>query len=262
MTKKVEVTDKELQEYHQGLISNYWDLRRSQWWKYHEEIANAAERAARAGGEAPFEFVGIGMMGVVFCDPHHAYKVARGREGAGALAQGARMLADEAEWLSTASQIKEVRPHIATFVDWNRKLGVLTRECVQGRPGTWGAQDKVYALFNKIEPYMLAAGWGMPELKEDSVVFDEAGRGKIVDAGFANRISNRLTAYVESVIEGRRRREPEDYETRLQDLVWELRREISENPRAIARGKREPPLDERRAQNILERLYAMGAPRA
>jgi hypothetical protein len=253
-SKKVSVSDKELQEYHQGLLSNYWDLRRSQWWKYHEEIAEAAERAVKAGGEAPLEFVGIGMYGVVLCDQHHAYKVSRGKNP--------RFLGDEAEWLATASQIREVRPHIATFVDWDKGLGVITRECVQGRPGGWGAADKVRAVFSKIEPHMLAAGWGMPEFKEDSVVFDEAGRGKLVDAGSANRISNRLASYIESVIAKKRPQGESHFEERIQDLAWQLQRELSENPKAIAQGRLEPPLDDRRARSILEKLYAMGASRS
>lgn len=251
--KKVRISEKELQEYHQGLLSNYWDLRRSQWWKYHEIIVEAAERAVKAGGEAPLEFVGIGMYGVVLCDAHHAYKASRGANP--------RFLGDEAEWLATASQMKEVRPYIAAFVAWDKNLGVITRECVQGRPGGWGSAEKVRALFSKIEPYMLAAGWGMPEFKEDSIVFDESGRGKLVDAGSANRISNRLAAYVESVIEGKRPQAESHFQERVQDLAWQLERELSENPKAILQGKLEPPLDDRRARSILEKLYALGASR-
>lgn len=255
--KRFFVTEREKAEYLQGLISNYSWLRGSQWWRYHDEIAGAAERAVKAGAEAPLEFMGLGMVGVVLCDKNHAYKVARFRpdDGERGKALSVRMLADEAEWMSTASEIREVRPFVATFVDWSKRHGVLTRECPRGTPGTWGMSEKVRDVFNKVEPYMLAAGWGMPEMKEDSVVFTN-GRGQIVDAGMAHRISTRLANYIESVIEGRR--EP-DFEESLSDLAFYLRRELQENPRAIARGKMEPRLDERRARNILEKLYALGA---
>lgn len=252
---RILVTEREIEHYHQGLLSNYRDLRGSQWWRFHNEIVDAAERAVKAGGEAPLEFIGIGAQGVVLCDRHHAFKVGRNWG-----TNRVRNLEDEAEWLMTASQIREVRPFVAAFIDWNKKLGVLTRECPRGTSGTWGASEKVRATFNKVEPYMLAAGWGMPEFKEDSVVFT-GGRAQIVDAGFPHRISNRLVSFVESVLEGRRRREPADFEDSLSDLSFELRRELTENPKAIARGRMEPPLDERRARSILEKLYALGASR-
>lgn len=258
--KRFFVTEREKAEYLQGLISNYSWLRGSQWWRYHDEIAEAAERAVKAGAEAPLEFMGLGMIGIVLCDERHAYKVARYRleDGERGKAQGTRMLADEAEWMSTASEIREVRPFVATFVDWSKRHGVLTRECPRGTSGTWGMSEKVRDVFGKVEPYMLAAGWGMPEMKEDSVVFTN-GRGQIVDAGMAHRISTRLVNYIESVVEGRRRRDPADFDEDLSGLAWELRRELRENPKAIARGKMEPQLDERRARNILEKLYALGA---
>lgn len=221
------------------------------WREYRSDLVNAAERAISAGATPPLEFMGMGAQGVVLCDRRYAYKVSRGKY--------VRSLADEAEWLSTASQIRKVRPHIATFVDWNPRLGVLTRQCVRGQPGHFGQAQKVLAVFRTVEPYMLAAGWGMPEHKTDSIVFTKAGKGKIVDAGFVARISNRLLMYVESILEGRRARDPDDYAHDLSTLAFEIRREMIANPDAVRKGKREPLLDQRRAKNILDRLYQLGA---
>jgi hypothetical protein len=257
--KQTFVTEKAHEDYLRGLIADYDRLRASQWWRFHEEIAQAAERAVKAGAEAPLEFMGMGATGIVLCSGDRAYKVARGLEERTRKIY-VRSLADEAEWLATATEISEVRPYVATLIDWNKSLGVITRECPAGRPGGWGASERVRAVFSKVEPYMLAAGWGMPELKEDSVVFT-GQRAQIVDAGMATRISNRLASYIESVLEGRRQKEPGDFEETLSDLAFYLRRELNENPKAIAHGKMEPRLDERRARNILEKLYALGARR-
>jgi hypothetical protein len=206
---------------------------------YESEIRDAAVRAVRAGATPPLDYIGIGMTGVVFCDSSYAYKVARGPHVVGTLAE-------EAEWLATASEIPEVREHIAQFISWDPRLGVIVRECVSGRPGGWGSSRKVSDLFDAIAPHMLAAGWTMPELKEDSVVFDENGHGKIVDASMPSRVSNRLLAYIESVLEGRR--SPRDYET-VSDFAFYIRREFG----------MKPPMDERRARRLLERLYQLGA---
>lgn len=247
----------ELEAYYRHIFKDYDELRRSQWWGYRIELTNAAERAASAGGTPPFEVMGMGAQGVVLCDRRYAYKVARRPEDAPGGWRGpqARLLADEAEWLSIASQIKKVRPHVAAFVDWNPKLGVLTRRCVRGTIGTWGRSSKVRAVFEAVEPYMLAAGWGMPELKDDSIVFTRGGKGKIVDAGFALRISNRFLTYVESLIEGKRRRDPSDYAHDLSTLAHEIRAEL------LHSGKGRPPMDQRRARNILDKLYELGARR-
>jgi hypothetical protein len=207
--------------------------------RYVVAISDAAELAVRAGAVRPLEYIGIGMTGVVFCDAKHAFKVARTE-------RAKEMLEEESEWLATASDILEVRPRVAAFVAWDRELGVITRECVQGRPGTWSAGSRVSEIFDQVAPFMLAAGWTMPELKEDSVIFDEAGRGKIVDASMPSRVSDRLLAYVESVLDGQR--SPRDYET-VSDFAFYIRREFGQKP----------PMDEARAKRLLERLYALGA---
>jgi hypothetical protein len=207
--------------------------------RFESEIERAADRAWHAGSARELEFVGIGMTGVVFCDDGYAYKVARS-------AHAREMLAEEAEWLATAAQIPEISDYVARFVDWDRREGVIVRECVRGSGGTWGASSKVSRIFDHVAPFMLAHGWTMPEFKEDSVVFDEAGHGKIVDASMAQRVSNRLLAYVESVLEGRR--SPRSIET-INDFAFYVRREFGQKP----------PMDEERARRLLGRLYELGA---
>jgi hypothetical protein len=205
-----------------------------------DSMSDAAYRALEAGAEPPLEYIGAGATGIVFCDPHLAFKVARHRRG--------RTLEDEAEWLETAIGIPEVRPHVARVERWDPKHRVIVRECVRGSRGTWGGSRKIHELWDYIAPYMLAEGWTMPELKEDSVIFDDSGRPKIVDAGMASRVSNRLLGYVDAVLDGRI--DPDKYED-PSTLAFYVRREFGQKP----------PMDEERARRILERLYALGARR-
>jgi len=200
-------------------------------------IENTIESAIEAGATPPLEYMGAGAEGVVLCDEHFAYKVSRGRKD---------RLRNEAEWLSVASQIPEVRPYVATFESWDPEHGVIVRECVRGRHGAWDAGKKVRALWDHVAPYMLAQGWTMPEFKDDSVVFDEAGNPKLVDAGFVMRVSNRLLAYVEDILDGKIERDALDDDS---TLAFYVRREF---------GQKEP-LDETRAHRLLTRLYALGA---
>lgn len=197
----------------------------------------AAYRALEAGAEPPLEYIGAGATGIVFCDPYLAFKVARHDRG--------KTIADEAEWLQTAASIPAVRPHVARLWHYDPVNRVLVRECVRGTTGTWGASRKIIDLWELIAPYMLAEGWTMPELKEDSAVFVD-GAPKIVDAGMASRVSNRLLAYVEAILDGRI--DPDDYED-YSTLAFYVRREF---------GQKEP-LDEERAHRLLARLYALGA---
>jgi hypothetical protein len=208
------------------------------------DVTEAALLAVDAGAKPPLEFVGMGMTGIVFCEepPHgYAYKVARSP-------QAHRTLAEEAEWLATADSIPEVRPLVARIVRWDQRRGIIVRECVRGRVGTWGLGKKVNDIYDRVAPFMLAEGWTMPELKGDSVVFDSQGRGKIVDASMPTRISNRLLGWVEDILEGRRERE--EYENDS-TLAYYIRREF---------GQKEK-MDEARAYKILDRLYALGARR-
>ncbi len=204
-----------------------------------DALRDAAYRALEAGAEPPLEYIGAGATGIVFCDPRFAFKVARHRRG--------HTLEDEAEWLETAAGIPEVTPYVAYLERWDPKQRVIVRECVRGDRGTWGGSSKIHALWDQIAPYMLAEGWTMPELKEDSVIFVD-GVPKIVDAGMVSRISNRLLGYVEDVLDGRIT--PDEYED-WSTLAFYVRREF---------GQKEG-LDERRANLILERLYELGARR-
>jgi len=229
--------------------------------RFRLEVTSAALRAIRTGAEPPLEYMGIGQTSVVFCDPHFAFKVARGK---------GRALAEEAEWLRTAGTIREVRPHVAKLEAWDPENLVIVRECVRGTRGTWGANKKIHDLWDNIAPYILAEGWLMPELKEDSVVFVDGGLTPearagarplprrsaarsarvpgtpvIVDAGFVSRVSNRLLRYVEDILDGKI--SPDEYED-YSTLAFYIRSEF---------GVRQ--LDEARAHQLLDRLYALGA---
>jgi hypothetical protein len=204
-----------------------------------DAVSDAAYRALEAGAEPPLEYIGAGATGIVFCDPNFAFKVSRRKKG--------HTLDDEAEWLETAGSIPEVRQYVASLEHWDPEHKVIVRECVRGDRGTWGGSRKIHELWDFIAPYMLAEGWTMPELKEDSVVFVD-GTPKIVDAGMVSRVSNRLLGYVEAILDGRI--EPDNYEDHS-TLAFYVRREFGQKP----------PMDENRAQRILERLYALGARR-
>lgn len=202
-----------------------------------DALQDAAYRALEAGAQPPLEYIGAGATGIVFCDPRFAFKVARHRRG--------HTLTDEAEWLETAARIPEVSPYVATIEKWDPDHRVIVRECVRGDRGTWGGSRKIHELWDRIAPYMLAEGWTMPELKEDSVIFDDAGNPKIVDAGMVSRVSDRLLGYVEAILDGRI--DPDEYENHS-TLAFYVRREFGQKP----------PMDEARAQQLLERLYALG----
>ena len=219
-------------------ISNLDDMQPG--YRHSGAVSDAAYRALEAGAEPPLEYIGAGATGIVFCDPHLAFKVARHREG--------RTLKDEAEWLETAGRIPEAAPHVAALEHWNPKHRVIVRECVRGDRGTWNASQKIHKLWDDIAPYMLAEGWTMPELKEDSVIFVDDDSPKIVDAGMVSRASNRLLGYVEEILDGRIT--PDRYED-WSTLAFYVRREF---------GQKEA-LDKKRANLLLDRLYELGASR-
>jgi len=184
------------------------------------------------------------MAGVVFCDDRYAYKVA--------LSPKTHIrLAEEAEWFETANSIPEVRPFVAKFIRYDQKLGVTTRECVRGKPGgVWGgggSNEQAAEIFDRVEPYMLAAGWTMPERKPDSIVFGRGGKGKIIDASHgAMRVSDRLLDWIEDTIEGRR---PYVLGENVRHLMLFLQDELGE--------KRQ--ISQARAKKLVERLQALGA---
>lgn len=205
-----------------------------------DAISDAAYRALESGAQPPLEYIGAGATGIVFCDPRFAFKVARHKSK--------RTLEDEAEWLETAATIPEVSSSVALIDHWDPSHNVIVRECVRGSRGTWGGSGKIHELWDRIAPYMLAEGWTMPELKEDSVIFDDSGNPKIVDAGMVSRVSNRLLKYVDAILDGRIN--PDGYEDHS-TLAFYVRREFGQKP----------PMDEEHARRLLERLYALGARR-
>ncbi len=210
------------------------------WERFPGRIADAALRARRAGAKPPLEFMGIGAQGVVVCDDRYAYK-----------AGGS--LANEAAWLKTANDLPEVRPHVARLIRWDKKNGVIVRECVQGLPGGWSAEAKVDRLYEKIRPHMRRAGWSLPERKADSVVFDSRGRGKIVDAGFAFRVGERLLDHVERELRSGKRIPTIELST----WAFEIRHDISDAESA----RPTLSMDTLRARRVLEKLYKRGADR-
>lgn len=204
------------------------------------EMESALRRTMSAGGKPPFEYVGAGMTGIVLASGDRAWKVSRRRPYS--------TLEEEAEWLETAGEIPEVSPYVAKLHRYHPAEGIIEREYVQGRPGGWSWETKIRDLWDALQPHMLAAGWTMPEFKADSVIRDESGNLKIVDASMPSRVSGRLLRHIRDVIEGRK-----VTEERLSDLAFHLRTEVQDS-----RGGK---MNEKEAQEILERLYEMGASR-
>ncbi len=182
--------------------------------------------------------VGEGMEGTTFRSGKLAYKV--GRHGS---------LRDSADWLETASKSK-ARGLVARFVRFDDSKNVLVKAYVPGRPANgWNDAQLVRDTFEQISKAMLAKDWGMPEFKYDSFVIGSSGI-RLVDSGRANRLFDRLTAYVEDVLAGRR--SLGRYE-RYEDLAFYVRRELGEDEGG--------QMDRNRAMRALERLYELGAPR-
>jgi hypothetical protein len=201
------------------------------------ELDEAAERALRAGATPPLRYLGAGMTGIVFCDKEGlAYKVGRAR-GTTPSPSIYRGLRDEAQFLADAAQVPWVRDHVAQVVDFDDAGVVIVRECVQGRPGGWGAPRGLSDTFNEIAQRMeknKAAEWGSPEAKEDSFVW-VGDKWVLVDAGSARRLGYNLLRYVEDTLRGRVRH-PE----RLDDLAFYVRREVQEG--AVRAEDAEPVL--------------------
>ncbi|HSX23324.1 MAG TPA: hypothetical protein VLE97_11175 [Gaiellaceae bacterium] len=187
------------------------------------ELDEAADRAVAAGALGDLEYQGAGATGIVFCDERQtAFKVARrGREAA---------VAEEAEWLSRASQVPGVREHVAQGARYDGKHDVLVRECVRGSSGTARQTSKLFDLHKDIRKGMSTYGWLSPEFKEDSYVIAR-GRGPVlVDASSAIRVGGELVRYAQDVLAGRR---PET--ERLEDIAWAIRQERGGSiPAAVA----------------------------
>lgn len=207
-----------------------------------QPVLRAAKLAIKSGAVPPLEFVGMGMAGTVLCDPRHAFKVAHSKK------QHIR-LSEEAEWFEAANSIPQVRPYVAKLVQYNQPLGVTVRECVRGKPGAWYANEPAQALFSKVAPYMLAAGWTMPEMKSDSVVYDSSGHGKIIDATHgAHRVSDRLLDWVEETLSGQRKYELGDNDSLLLRYI--------QNEFGAGSGT---TISKARAAKLIAKLREMGA---
>jgi hypothetical protein len=177
------------------------------------ELDEAADRAIAAGAVGSLEYQGAGATGIVFCDERQtAFKVARrGREAA---------VAEEAEWMSKASQVPGVREHVARGTRYDRDHDVLVRECVRGTTGSARQTSKLFDVHKDIRKGMSSYGWLSPEFKEDSYVLAR-GRGPVlVDASAAIRVGGELVRYAQDVLAGHR---PQT--ERLEDIAWAIRQE-------------------------------------
>lgn len=213
--------------------------------RYRPEILQAAARAYSAGARGPLDYVGIGMWGIVFCDPEgHAWKIFR--LGSEPLRPDHRLfleeiLTDEYEWLAAAAE-SSMREHVAHPYGMNPEHLVLERECVPGRAGAWADDAKLHDLHRRIQSVMLPLGWTAPEFKEDSYVEDErTGAWRLVDASSAQRVGETLASYVEDVLDGRR---PSRWTPH--DLAF-----------FILREKREGTVPAARAKALLDRLVGV-----
>ena len=178
-----------------------------------DELDEAAVRAIRAGAVGDLTYQGAGATGIVFCDERKtAYKVARqGRE---------EFVAEEAEWLTRASQVPGVREHVARNTRYDKKRNVLVRECVPGPVGTSRHTSKLFDVHQGIRAAMAPYGWLSPEFKEDSYVMVR-GRGPVlVDASSAIRVGKELVRYAQDVLAARR---PQT--ERLEDIAFAIRQE-------------------------------------
>ncbi len=181
------------------------------------ELAEAGDRAIKAGATEPLTYIGAGMTGIVFLDSKGlGYKVYRW------LSDSTRSMAvDEFEWLVAAQPVLESR--VVRVMGFDENNLVLIREFIKGRPGRWGSN--LYDHHRALEQAMLPHGWGAPEFKEDSYVFpeDSPKTPVLVDASMARRVGDVLLAYVDEIITGVR---PWLIE-RPEDLGFALRAEAS-----------------------------------
>lgn len=162
-----------------------------------KEIPDIVRRARKAGARGDLRYIGAGMTAVVVCDARNrGFKVGRHTKLQS-------MLAEEADWLETAGRVRAVHPHVARFYRWHPGPAVIERECVEGRPGRWADEGRLFTLHQKINDEMLKAGWTAPEFKGDSYIIDDKGHPKLVDASMPSRVGQRLVEYTEQRLRGR-----------------------------------------------------------
>lgn len=185
------------------------------------QMPDVVARALAAGAQPPLEYIGDGMTGVVFCVGDVAYKVARHTSPSNHAS-----FEDEAEWLITASYVRDVAPYVAQIHHFDADNLVIERDCVRPDPDRTPyryGEGKLFDLHRNIERAMLPHGWSAPEFKLDSYVITLGGP-VLVDAGMASRVGSELARYVEAVVSGERPL----WNTTPSDLAFYVRREIGQ----------------------------------
>jgi hypothetical protein len=203
------------------------------------QILDAAARVLKVGAQPPLDWKGVGAYGVVFCDARGlGYKAARWGE----LGFNKDSLEREAQWLRVASAVPELRRNVAAFRRYYPREVVIERECIQASPHirfrrpTKTAQD----IHDRLAAVMAGQGFGMPEFKEDSYVF-QSGRGWVlVDASSPVLKGKRLVAQALQTLQGKR-----FYRESPADIAWALRMEAGST------------IDPDRARRLSDRLLAM-----
>lgn len=184
------------------------------------QMPDVVRRAWAAGADAPLEYMGAGMTGVVFCQGGRAFKVARGTRDIDHL-----LFEEEAEWLAAAKRVPEVAPHVARLHRFDAENLVLVRDCPRSDPdqSLWRHERALYDLHRGIERAMIPHGWTAPEFKPDSYVLTTTGP-VLVDASMPARVGSVLAAYVRAIVRGQRTL----WTRRPSDLVFEVQREVGQ----------------------------------
>lgn len=167
---------------------------------------DAIAAARSAGARGRLDYLGAGMTGVVLGDAYgRAFKVARNPHA------GAR-LEEEADWLAAAARVPSVAEHVSPLRAWYPDLLVLVKDRIDGRPGRWDDDPRLWGKLAEIDAVMRKeAHWSGPERKPDSWIVTPDGRDVLVDAGMAFRMGPVLVAYAEEVLRGERPlADPED----------------------------------------------------
>jgi len=187
------------------------------------EMDDVVRRALAAGADdAQLEYLGAGATGVVLCDGRRGFKVGRHPESDGSY----RLFEAEAEFFQSAARVHGAGWRALRVERFDTVNLVIVRECVDGRPGVWADERRLYEIHDELRLLIEPLGWTQPEFKDDSYIL--AGDvWVLVDGGFTHRIGARLMRYAEDCLTGRRRH-PESY----RDLAYALRMEVNRTLRA------------------------------